>query len=122
MSVFVASLSAIGCAGPSDGSPSPTAPSAEQRAGAGADDNAASPPQSPRPDPPPPAGTCVAEQARWAIGRVGSAALLERARVDATASIARFIHPNEAITMEYYAARLNLYLDGRGVVHAVVCG
>jgi hypothetical protein len=120
MSLFVASLSAIGCAGSSGGSPSPTAPSSEQRAGAG--DNQASPPQSPQPDPPPPAGTCVAEQARWAIGRVGSASLLERARVDATASIARFIHPNEAITMEYYAGRLNLYLDGRGVVHAVVCG
>ena len=37
--------------------------------------------------------------------------LLERARIDATASIARFIRPNEAITHGVFPGRLNLYLD-----------
>jgi hypothetical protein len=64
----------------------------------------------------------VADLAQWAVGRPASATLLERARVDATASIARFIRPNEAITMEYSPARLNLYLDERDIVRSVICG
>lgn len=120
ISVVVVALSTIGCAGGSDLRSSPNAPSAEQNANSS--DGATRPPQPPRPEPPPATGTCVAEQAQWAVGQAGSASLLERARVNATASIARFIRPNEAITMEYNAGRLNLYLNGRGVVHAVVCG
>ena len=112
-------LSAMGCAERRGAPSSPNAPSFDQ--GGNASDGATRPPQSPSPEPPP-TGTCVAELAQWTVGRVGSATLLERARVDATASIARFIRPNEAVTMEYAAGRLNLYLDGRGVVHAAVCG
>lgn len=118
--VAVVVLSATGCAERRDAPASPTAPSLDQ--GGNASDGAARPPQPPSPQPPPSAGTCVAELAQWTVGRAGSATLLERARVDATASIARFIRPNEAVTMEYSPGRLNLYLDGRGVVHAAVCG
>jgi hypothetical protein len=120
ISVIVLGLSSIGCSGRFDGRESPTSPTVDQNANSS--NGATRPPQPPSPEPPPNTGTCVAEQAQWAVGRVGSASLLERARVDATASIARFIRPNEAITMEYAAGRLNLYLDARGVVHAVVCG
>ena len=120
---MVAGLWTIGCAGGSNPRPAPTAPTADQQAdssdGSG---NVARPPQPPGPVPPPATGTCVAELALWAIGRPASAALLERARVDATASIARFIRPNEAITMEYSPARLNLSLDERDVVRGVHCG
>ena len=118
--VVVAGLWSTGCAGGTDPRPSPTSPSADQQADS--DGNVARPPQPPRPDPPPATGTCVADLAQWAVGRAASAALLERARVDATASIARFIRPNEAITMEYSPARLNLYLDERDIVRSVVCG
>ena len=120
IALVVVGLSSIGCAERRDAQPSPNAPSVDQ--GGNSSDGATRPPQQPRPEPPPPTGTCVAEQALWAIGRVASASLLERARVDSTASIARFIRPNEAITMEYSPGRLNLYLNGRGVVHSVVCG
>lgn len=120
ISLAVVGLSALGCAERRDAPSSPNAPSFDQ--GGNASDGATRPPQPPGPQPPPSTGTCVAEQAQWAVGRVGSASLLERARVDATASIARFIRPNEAVTMEFSPGRLNLYLDGRGVVHAVVCG
>jgi hypothetical protein len=120
MSVMVLGLASAGCASGSDVRPAPTAPSPEQQAGAGG--NVARPPQPPRPDPPPATGTCVAERAEWAVGRPASRELLERARVDATASVARFIRPNEAITMEFSPARLNLYLDERDVVRGVVCG
>jgi hypothetical protein len=113
-------LSSIGCAERREALSSPNAPSADQ--GGNASDGGTRPPQPPGPEPPPATGTCVAEQAQWTVGQVGSASLLERARVDATASIARFIRPNEAVTMEFTAGRLNLYLDARGVVHAAVCG
>jgi hypothetical protein len=120
ISVVVVGLSALGCAERRDAPSTPNAPSFDQ--GGNASDGATRPPQPPGPQPPPSTGTCVAELAQWAVGRAGSASILERARVDAMASIARFIRPNEAVTMEYSPGRLNLYLDGRGIVHAVVCG
>ncbi len=120
LSVVVVGLSSIGCAGGSDARSTPTSPSSDQNASSS--EGNTRPPQPPSPDPPPATGTCVADHAQWAVGRPASRELLERARVDATASIARFIRPNEAITMEYSYGRLNLYLDGRDVVHAVVCG
>ena len=115
----VVGLSSIGCAGSSNARPTPTSPTPEQNVGSG---EAIRQPQPPRPDPPPSTGTCVAENARWAVGQPASRELLERARVQATASVARFIRPNEAITMEYSPGRLNLYLDRRDVVHSVICG
>jgi hypothetical protein len=120
INVLTLALWSIGCTGGSDGRPSPNAPSAERQTGSSG--NEARPPQPPRPDPPPATGTCIASQAQWAVGEPASAALLDRARRDATASVARFIRPNEAITMEYSPARLNLYLDEHDVVRSAVCG
>ena len=120
MSIVVVALSSIGCAGGSDVRSTPTAPSPDQNAAS--NDGATRSPQPPSPDRPPATGTCVAEPAQFAVGQKASAALLERARVAATASIARFIRPNEAVTLEYSGARLNLYLNERDVVQGVVCG
>jgi hypothetical protein len=118
--VIVAGLSSIGCAGDSSARLSPTAPSPDGNASS--TDGATRNPQTPGPTPPPTTGTCVADQARWAIGQPGTTALLERARVDATASIARFIRPDEAVTMEFSPARLNLHLDANEIVRSVICG
>ena len=120
MSVVVVGLASIGCAGGSGVRSSPTSPSSDGNASSS--EGTSPPSQPPTPGPPPAAGTCVADQAQWAIGRAASATLLERARVDATASIARFIRPNEAVTMEFSPARLNLYLDEHEAVRGVVCG
>jgi hypothetical protein len=79
------------------------------------------PEQPPRPSPPF-EGSCVAAEARWAIGQRASDDLLERARVAAKAALARFLLPNQPITTEYLGSRLNLGLDERNVVHAVSCG
>ena len=119
-SVVVVALSSIGCGGGSGVRRSPTAPTIDgnTRSSEGPSD----PTQPSNPGPPPATGTCVADQARWAMGRAASAALLERARVDATASIARFIRPGDVITLEFSAARLNLYLNEHDVVRDVVCG
>jgi hypothetical protein len=120
MSVLAVALSSIGCTGGSSLRSTPTAPTVDQNAGSS--EGETRPQQPPRPDPPPATGTCVADKAQWAIGQAATAALLERARVDATASVARFIRPDEAVTLEYSGARLNLYLNERDVVRGVVCG
>lgn len=81
------------------------------------------PPQPPSPPAPPSeSGRCDAAKAQWAVGQPASGELLERARIAAGAGSARFLRPNQPITMEYLGSRLNLGLDARDVVHAVVCG
>ena len=70
----------------------------------------------------PPVETCDASKAQTAIGQRASAALLERARVAAEAKTARFLRPNEAVTLEYLGSRLNLGLNERDVVRSVTCG
>ena len=117
--VIVVGLSSLGCAGGSGARLSPTAPSVD---GNTSSSEGASRPTQPPNVPPPATGTCTADKAQWALGRAGDAALLERARVDATAAIARFIRPDEAITLEFSPARLNLYLDEQDIVRRVVCG
>jgi Peptidase inhibitor I78 family len=72
--------------------------------------------------PPMPAGACDAAKARWVVGRPGDAALLEKARSDAGAKIARLLTPGQMVTMEYSAERLNLRVNDQGVVESVNCG
>jgi hypothetical protein len=74
------------------------------------------PPSPPMPD------NCNSAAAQWAVGQVASDRLLEQARVAAGASTARFLRPNEPITLEWLGSRLNLDLDERSVVRAVNCG
>jgi hypothetical protein len=89
--------------------------------------NAATAPTSPAP---PEAGAqvqgqiprCNQAKAQWAIGQPASTELLERARLDAGAALARFLRPDERITLEYSASRLNITLDARDVASSVYCG
>ena len=82
-------------------------------------------PREPGPNPPPPpppvSSSCDHTRAQWAVGQRGSTDLLERARVAAGAGSARFLRPDEVVTLEYLASRLNLELDRRNVVRSVVC-
>jgi hypothetical protein len=71
---------------------------------------------------PPGATTCIAANAEWAVGSAASDDLLERARVAANASVARFLTPKQPITTEYLATRLNLEIDEIRKVLAVRCG
>ncbi|HEU4689364.1 MAG TPA: I78 family peptidase inhibitor [Vicinamibacterales bacterium] len=70
----------------------------------------------------PPQSECEVSRAQWAIGQKASDDLLERARRDAGAKTARFLRPNQAVTLEYAAWRLNLGLDEQDVVKNVSCG
>jgi Peptidase inhibitor I78 family len=70
----------------------------------------------------PPTASCDATKAQFAIGQAASSDLLERARRAAGAGSARFLRPNQPITMEYLGSRLNLNLNERDVVNGASCG
>ena len=74
------------------------------------------------PPPPSPPDTCNTAAAQWTVGQPASDRLLEQARVTAGASTARFLRPNEPVTLEWLGSRLNLNLDERAVVRSVRCG
>src|SRR5687767_10152422 len=80
------------------------------------------PPSPTPPTPPPDSGACDAGKAQWAIGERANADLLERARIATGAGSARYLRPNQAITLEFLASRLNLGLDAADIVRAVNCG
>jgi hypothetical protein len=71
---------------------------------------------------PPVSNGCDQTNAQWAIGEAASDALLERARIAAGAGSARFLRPNQPVTLEYLGSRLNLGVDARDLVRTVVCG
>ncbi|MGC5700465.1 hypothetical protein J4P02_09690 [Pseudomonas sp. NFXW11] len=65
---------------------------------------------------------CEATAAEFAIGKKASPELLEQARTRAGAQYARFLKPNDMITLEYRSERLNLNTDANLVVNRVNCG
>ena len=71
---------------------------------------------------PPTANTCDATLVRSAVGERASSGLLEAARLAARATVARFLRPNDVITMEYLGSRLNLHLDAQDIVRSATCG
>lgn len=115
--IVVLAATAGACAGTSPGRPAPTSPEAVDDRG-----SSGGPVLPHQPPSPPVSNGCDHTKAQWAIGQAASDALLERARVAAGARVARFLRPNEPVTLEYLGSRLNLGLDERGVVRAVVCG
>jgi len=65
---------------------------------------------------------CEANAAEFAIGKQASPELLEQARKRAGAQNARFLQPNDMVTLEYRSDRLNLNTDANRVVIRVNCG
>ncbi|MGE8068214.1 I78 family peptidase inhibitor [Pseudomonas sp. NPDC089569] len=65
---------------------------------------------------------CEAKAAEFTIGKQASPELLEQARTRAGAQNARFIQPNDMVTLEYRSDRLNLNTDANRVVTRVNCG
>jgi hypothetical protein len=74
------------------------------------------------PVPPATAAACDDSQAQWAIGKKVTDADVEQARKDTGAGTARTLKPNQPVTMEFNANRLNLDLDEAGMVTAIRCG
>ena len=65
---------------------------------------------------------CEAKAAEFTIGKAASPELLEQARTRAGAQNARFLSPNDMVTLEYRSDRLNLNTDIHRVVTRVNCG
>ena len=74
------------------------------------------------PTPSPMAGPCEAEPAQFAVGRNADAALENEARMRSGAKTARVLKPNQPVTLEFNAERLNLAVDQNGRVTRVTCG
>ena len=72
--------------------------------------------------PPMPVQQCVAEPASWAIGRAATAEVVERIRVDTRSNVARVIHPDQVITMEYSSERVNVRVNERNAIVWISCG
>jgi hypothetical protein len=80
----------------------------------------ASPPVSAGPGPR--GGTCNAAPAQAMIGKQATPSVMEQARVASGAAMARVLHPQQVVTREFVAERLNLVVDGNGRITAVRCG
>jgi hypothetical protein len=78
-------------------------------------------PTSPMP-PPPPGTACNAQGAQFAIGKTAGASVIEEARQRSGSYMARILRPNQVVTMEFNAQRLNLDVDAAGVIKKVRCG
>ena len=71
---------------------------------------------------PPMTGQCNADAAQRHVGHAATAEMIEAARKDAGADRVRTLRPGQAVTMEYLAGRLNLYLDASGNIERIACG
>ena len=70
-----------------------------------------------------PAGAvCNAAPVQSMIGRMASASVVEEARQKSGALMARVLRPDQVVTMEFNAQRLNLSVDATSKVIRVNCG
>jgi len=85
---------------------------------------AAPPPMAvdPTPPMPPMQDRCNAELAKSAIGKAATAQVVEQARIDARADIARVLRPGQVVTMEFREGRLNVDVNERNAVTGLRCG
>lgn len=79
-----------------------------------------SPSVAARPQPLPP--RCDAAAAAGVVGQIADAALLEKARAAAGADMVRALRPDQGVTQDYRAGRLNLHLDGQRRIVRASCG
>jgi Peptidase inhibitor I78 family len=120
ITVLLTSGLTLACASRTDAPTAPTDVDRNNSVGSSADTSTRRP--LPPTAPPPPSGMCDATKAQSALGERASQELLDRMRVAAGAGAARFIRPNERITLEFSPARLNLNLNTKDVVQSVYCG
>lgn len=71
---------------------------------------------------PPASMSCNAEAAKAAIGKEATAQVVEQARIDAGAQIARVLRPGQMVTMEYHESRLNIDVNERNAIIGLRCG
>ena len=65
---------------------------------------------------------CKPGDVRAVVGKPYSGLLAERARREAGAGSVQKIEPGRAYQMQWISDRLNIRVDGRGIVTALFCG
>lgn len=104
------------------------APMAPQEASpAAAPDASASQPASPAspeapPMPPEAAATCDAAKAQAFVGRKADEGTVQAAVAASGAKTVRVLRPGVMVTLDYRGDRLNLQLDGKGLIASARCG
>ena len=74
-------------------------------------------------DPAPPVpGACNAEAAQAWIGKPATDANLDAVRATTGARSLRALKPNNAMTMDYRADRVNVVQDANGAIEKISCG
>ncbi len=68
------------------------------------------------------AGMCDTDPVSWAIGNAASPEVVERAQWESHSRDVRVIEPGQAVTLDFRADRLNLYVNERGAITRVSCG
>lgn len=71
---------------------------------------------------PPMEDRCNAELAKSEIGKAATAQVVEQARIDARADVARVLRPGQVVTMEFRAGRLNVDVNDRNAIIGLRCG
>lgn len=113
LSLLILALSACGASAPDE--QQQALAQAQQRARAQA---------APAPEAAPPADAtaCDATQAQWLVGKTPGPADADQAKADARAAGVRLLKPDQPVSLEFNAARLNIELDEKGVAVSVRCG
>ena len=69
-----------------------------------------------------PAGQCNADAVQWAVGQEASESTMGRVWRESGAGLIRPIGPNQAVTMDFRADRVNVTLDKDNRITRVSCG
>ena len=67
-------------------------------------------------------GTCNSAAVAALVGKNADTALVEQAKRQSGAEMARVLRPHQPITMDYNSRRLNIDVDELGVVKQFSCG
>lgn len=67
-------------------------------------------------------GNCNAQAVQHFLGKTASPALLDQARDQSGAQTARVLQPDDVVTLEYNAQRLNISTDQALVIQRINCG
>jgi hypothetical protein len=79
-------------------------------------------PDAPPPMPPEQAATCDAAKAQAFVGRKADEGTVQAAVAASGAKTVRVLRPGVMVTLDYRGDRLNLQLDGKGLIASARCG
>lgn len=67
-------------------------------------------------------GTCHADKVQWAIGEPATQAITGRVWRESHAGLIRPIAPNQPVTRDYRADRINVDIDADNIIRKAWCG